>query len=51
MTTNPIKGINEQISDLFLYFNSSLLLPLYLSIFFVSLDIFDIHFLSVDLSI
>ena len=50
MTTDPIKGINEQISDLLLYFNLSLLLRLYLSIFFMSLEIFDILFLSVDLS-
>ena len=50
MTTYLIKGINEQISYMFLYFNLSLLLPLYLSIFFVSLEIFDILFLSVDLS-
>ena len=50
MTTDPIKGINEQRSNMFLYFNSSLLLPLKLPIFFVPLHIFDIRFISVNLS-
>ena len=51
MTTDPIKGINEQRFAMFLYFNSSLLLPLNLSTFFVPLDIFDVLFISVDLFI